>query len=164
MGLTMAPATESIMGSLPRAKAGIGSAMNDTTRQVGGALGVAIIGSVMSSVYGSKVADVFTAAGISGQPVEVAKDGLGQALAIAAELPSQLATQVADGAKVAFVDGLHYGVLVAAGAALTGAVIAFLYLPAHELPAGELEASTSGSGGVPIEPTTPVPEPEPELA
>ena len=48
MGLVMAPATESIMGSLPRAKAGVGSAVNDTTRQVGGALGVAVIGSVMT--------------------------------------------------------------------------------------------------------------------
>ena len=51
MGLTMAPATESIMGSVPRAKAGVGSAVNDTTRQVGGALGVAIIGSVMASTF-----------------------------------------------------------------------------------------------------------------
>ena len=51
MGMTMAPATESVMGALPRSKAGVGSAINDTTRQVGGALGVAIIGSVVSSVY-----------------------------------------------------------------------------------------------------------------
>ena len=51
MGMTMAPATESVMGSLPRDKAGVGSAVNDTTRQMGGALGVAIIGSVVSSVY-----------------------------------------------------------------------------------------------------------------
>ena len=57
MGLVMAPATESIMGSLPRAKAGVGSAMNDTTRQVGGALGVAVVGSVMLSVYGGRVAN-----------------------------------------------------------------------------------------------------------
>ena len=62
MGLVMAPATESIMGSLPRAKAGVGSAVNDTTRQVGGALGVAIIGSVMSSVYHDRVA---TAIGVA---------------------------------------------------------------------------------------------------
>ena len=87
MGLTMAPATESIMGSLPRAKAGVGSAMNDTTRQVGGAFGVAIIGSVMSSIYGSKVADVFTQNGVTGEPVAVAKDGLGQALEVAARAP-----------------------------------------------------------------------------
>ena len=56
MGLVMAPATDSIMGSLPLGKAGVGSAVNDTTRQVGGALGVAIIGSVMSSVYQDRVA------------------------------------------------------------------------------------------------------------
>ena len=55
MALTMAPATESIMGSLPRDKAGVGSAVNDTTRQVGGALGVAIIGSVYSSVYAGSI-------------------------------------------------------------------------------------------------------------
>ena len=55
MAFTMAPATESIMGSLPRDKAGVGSAVNDTTRQVGGALGVAIVGSVFSSVYASHV-------------------------------------------------------------------------------------------------------------
>ena len=59
MGLTMAPATESVMGSLPLAKAGVGSAVNDTTRQVGGALGVAIVGSVLASVYGSKITDLF---------------------------------------------------------------------------------------------------------
>jgi MFS transporter, DHA2 family, multidrug resistance protein len=60
MALTMAPATESVMGSLPLAKAGVGSAVNDTTRQVGGALGVAIIGSVLSSTYGSRISEFFT--------------------------------------------------------------------------------------------------------
>jgi hypothetical protein len=159
MGLTMAPATESIMGSLPRAKAGVGSAMNDTTRQVGGALGVAIIGSVMSSTYAPKVADVFQEAGLSGEPVEVAKDGLGQALGVAASLPADVGQQVADGARTAFVDGLHHGVLVAAGAALFASFVAWRWLPAHEAPAGELEASPDHHGGVPIPATTGPAEP-----
>ncbi|MFL6206994.1 MAG: MFS transporter [Acidimicrobiales bacterium] len=150
MALTMAPATESIMGSLPRAKAGVGSAMNDTTRQVGGALGVAIIGSVMSSTYGPKVTEVFHDAGLSGAPVAAAEDGLGQALSIAATLPADVGQQVADGARTAFVDGLHHGVLVAAGAALFASFVAWRYLPAHEAPAGELEASPDHHGGVPI--------------
>ena len=51
MGLAMAPATEAIMGSLPPAKAGIGSAMNDVVREVGGTLGVAVLGSVLASAY-----------------------------------------------------------------------------------------------------------------
>ena len=69
MALTMAPATESIMGSLPRDKAGVGSAVNDTTRQVGGALGVAIIGSVYSSVYAGSIASAIAAArGLPARP------------------------------------------------------------------------------------------------
>ena len=56
MGLAMAPATESIMGSVPPEKAGVGSAMNDTTREIGGALGVAILGSITAAVYSSTIA------------------------------------------------------------------------------------------------------------
>ena len=65
--MTMAPATESVMGSLPRSKAGVGSAVNDTTRQVGGALGVAIIGSVVSSAYAGNIADIGRRFGLGGQ-------------------------------------------------------------------------------------------------
>ncbi len=53
IGIAMAPATEAIMGSLPKAKAGVGSAMNDVVREVGGTLGVAVLGSVLASAYAS---------------------------------------------------------------------------------------------------------------
>ena len=64
MGMVMAPATESIMGSLPKTKAGVGSAMNDTTRQMGGALGVAVIGSLFASLYRPGIEREFRAAGL----------------------------------------------------------------------------------------------------
>ena len=57
MGLALAPSTESIMGSLPRDKAGVGSAVNDTSREVGAALGVAVVGSLLSSIYGGRFLD-----------------------------------------------------------------------------------------------------------
>ena len=57
MANVMAPCTDSIMGSLPRAKAGVGSAVNDTTRQMGGAVGVAVFGSLMASHFTSSIAD-----------------------------------------------------------------------------------------------------------
>jgi EmrB/QacA subfamily drug resistance transporter len=138
MALTMAPATESIMGSLPRAKAGVGSAVNDTTRQVGGALGVAIVGSVMASVYGNRVADTFSSAGLPQTAVDQAEDGLGQALAIAGDprLPADVGAQLAQAAKDAFVAGMHRGVLVGAVAVAIGAIVAFKWLPAR---APELE-------------------------
>lgn len=138
MGLTMAPATESIMGSLPREKAGVGSAMNDTTRQVGGALGVAIVGSVMSSVYGHRVGDAFEGAGVPKPVADIARDGLGQALEVARHLGGGSSRLVLE-AQEAFVAGLHRGVLVAAGTALLGGIIAFVSLPARAVEAAEAQ-------------------------
>lgn len=130
--LVMAPATESIMGSLPLAKAGVGSAVNDTTRQIGGALGVAIVGSVMSSTYASKITDLFAGTPSAGTPAEqAAKDSLGGALAVAQKAPPALGKLLSSVAKTAFVDGMHTGVLVAAGATFLGAVVAAIWLPAR---------------------------------
>ncbi|GIU86782.1 MAG: hypothetical protein KatS3mg009_1297 [Acidimicrobiia bacterium] len=148
MSLVMAPATESIMGSLPRAKAGVGSAVNDTTRQVGGAFGVAIVGSVMASVYAPRVADLFARLGITGEPAEHAQDGLGQALQVAADprVPEAVGAQIVSGAKDAFTAGMHRGVLVAAAGALIGAIVVFRWLPARAPAPPEGAAGPGGPG------------------
>jgi EmrB/QacA subfamily drug resistance transporter len=138
MGLTMAPATESVMGSLPLAKAGVGSAVNDTTRQVGGALGVAIVGSVLSSVYGSKIVELFTGK-VPAAAVRQAKNGLGEALAVAQHVDRVPAGSSGDtaglgalarGAREAFTSAMHGGALVAAIAAAVGVVVVLAFLPA----------------------------------
>jgi EmrB/QacA subfamily drug resistance transporter len=131
MALTMAPATDSIMGSLPLAKAGVGSAVNDTTRQIGGAVGVAVVGSVFSSIYSAEVAGA-----ISGQPVppEVTngiKDSVGFALQAAARIGGSAGTELADAARSAFIDGFHAGLIVGGVVAAIGAVCVFLWLPAR---------------------------------
>jgi EmrB/QacA subfamily drug resistance transporter len=146
MGLTMAPATESIMGSLPRAKAGVGSAVNDTTRQVGGALGVAIVGSVMSSVYVSKVDAVIAGRPLPATAVTAIHDSVGGAVEVAKRLPAPLNHLLDSAAKDAFVAGLHRGVLVAAGAALLGSIVAWRWLPARgvEPDGGPPEAAAVG--------------------
>ena len=78
MGTMMAPSTDAVMGSVPPEHAGVGSAMNDVTRQTGGALGVAIIGSVLTSLYSSRVADAVDAvAGLPLAAAESAKDSIG---------------------------------------------------------------------------------------
>src|SRR6201988_408169 len=85
MGLSSAPATESIMGAISRAKAGVGSAVNDATRLIGGTLGVAVIGSVYASVYGSRLTAT-TPAGVPGQVAALAHQSVGAAYAAAAGL------------------------------------------------------------------------------
>jgi hypothetical protein len=122
MGMTMAPATESIMGSLPRHKAGVGSAVNDTTRQIGGALGVAILGSLLASTYASSLGDGVPAA---------ARASVGAALDLARDLGGEQGAALALSAKSAYVDGMGVGVLVAAGVALLGSVIALAFLPSR---------------------------------
>jgi EmrB/QacA subfamily drug resistance transporter len=146
MGLTMAPATESVMGSLPLGKAGVGSAVNDTTRQVGGALGVAIIGSVMSSVYHDKISSVLTRHPLPTAATEKIRSSLGGAIEVAHSIGGSSGALIEASAKSAFVDGLHLAVLVGAAAAFIGALIAAKFLPARApdevstAPASEFEA------------------------
>jgi hypothetical protein len=139
MALTMAPATESIMGSLPLGKAGVGSAVNDTTRQVGGALGVAVIGSVLASIYGSQVGDFLHGKPVPSGTAAELKQSLGLALAAGKRVPG-LSTTAVDG----FIDGMHAGVLVAASVALLGAIVAFVWLPARA--SYDALADTHGDG------------------
>ncbi|MFH1104033.1 MAG: DHA2 family efflux MFS transporter permease subunit [Actinomycetota bacterium] len=127
MGATTAPATECVMGSLPLAKAGVGSAMNDTTRLVGAALGVAVVGSVLSSLYSSSVE-----AATVGLPVTVAAaagDSIGSALGVSAGLGAA-GVSLAEAARAAFIDGMSGGMLTAAAVALVGTVLVSLFLPA----------------------------------
>ena len=128
MGATMAPATASVMGSLPLAKAGVGSAMNDTTRQVGGALGVAVLGSVLSSSYRDAIAPAL--AGLPGQAAAAAHDSVGAALGVAGRLGAAGGT-LAQAARGAFVDAMGDVALVAAAAALLGALVTLMLLPAR---------------------------------
>jgi EmrB/QacA subfamily drug resistance transporter len=162
MGLTMAPATESIMGSLPLAKAGVGSAVNDTTRQVGGALGVAIIGSVLASTYGSKVGDAVAGQQLPAGAASDAKNSLGFALQTASQIGGPAGNALASTARTAFVDGMHQGYLVGAAVLILGAIAALIWLPARaRRPVEELEAEyearhPAAPDGAPDETPTPV--------
>jgi EmrB/QacA subfamily drug resistance transporter len=142
MGMTMAPATDSIMGSLPLAKAGVGSAMNDTTRQVGGALGVAVLGSVLASTYSTAMTPLVTA--LPPPAAELALDSVGGAARVAAEI-GEAGAALIRAATSAFVDGMGNAALVAAGVALAGAVVSAVFLPSRP---GDSQADLSSDAGV----------------
>ena len=129
MGLTMAPATESVMGSLPLAKASVGSAVNDATRTLGGALGVAVLGSLLSSGYRAGM-DGATE-GLPSAAAAAANESLAGALAVAHGIGGGGGGRVTEAAQQAFVDGMHTAVLVGAAIAAVGAVVALLALPAR---------------------------------
>jgi len=134
MGLTSAPATEAIMGVVPRAKAGVGSAVNDATRLLGGTLGVAVIGSVYVSLYTSRITSALPT-GLSAATARTAHASVGAALTTANRLASSghpaLASAVREVVSGAFFHGFHAGDYVAAGVAAAGAVMALALLPAQ---------------------------------
>jgi len=149
MGLTAAPATEAIIGVVPRAKAGVGSAVNDATRLLGGTLGVAVIGSVFASLYASRLTSALPA-GLPGAAVRAAHGSVGGAFAVAGGLlhggHPALAAIVHNAASAAFFQGFSTANLVAAGAAAAGAVMALVLLPAQPTAHGEETAEPQALG------------------
>ena len=135
IGFAIAPATESIMGSLPPAKAGIGSAMNDTTRQVGGALGVAILGSVFASAYTAQLGPALV--GAPAAVAQAAKQSVGAALGVAHSLGGAAGEALTAAARSSFVHAMDRALVAGSVIALAGAVVALLWLPNRARPAVE---------------------------
>jgi EmrB/QacA subfamily drug resistance transporter len=134
LAFTTSPATDAIMGALPADKAGAGSAVNDTTREVGGTLGVAIVGSVLSSSYGGHITTTLTSLGAPRATAGLASQSIEAGLGVAAHFPPALRAAAAQAARQAFMSGLHAGSWVAAGATAAAALLALAFLPAR--PAG----------------------------
>jgi EmrB/QacA subfamily drug resistance transporter len=155
MGFTSAPATEAIMGVVPRNKAGVGSAVNDATRLLGGTLGVALIGSVYASLYSSRLTHALPAT-LPPALAHASHESVGAALAVATGLAHlghpALSSIVHGAASAAFFHGFSAANLLAAGVAAGGAVMALALLPAR--PSAEDEAAEL--------PATAAPEPAAE--
>jgi MFS transporter, DHA2 family, multidrug resistance protein len=133
MGWITGPATDSVMGAVPEEKSGVASAMNDVTRQVAGALGTAVIGSLITSLYASRISD--DVAPLPEQARVAAEDSIGQANAIAEQMPADQAGHITSAAADAFTHALGIGFSVAGVAALLAAIAVKLWLPErHRIP------------------------------
>jgi EmrB/QacA subfamily drug resistance transporter len=135
MGLIMPPATEAVMGSLPAAKAGVGSAVNDTTREVGGALGIAVFGSITASTYSHKVAQALGSTKMPDAAAAAIHHSIGEAMAVADRAGGSSGAALARIAQGAFVDGYGLSLAIAAAIVFAGAVLIALTLPARAVDA-----------------------------
>ncbi|HEU5002513.1 MAG TPA: MFS transporter [Actinomycetota bacterium] len=133
LAMSMVPATESIMGSLPPGQAGVGSAMNDTTREIGGALGVAVLGSVLTSKYGPAI--VKAVGGLfAGHPggaaaLAAAKSSVGGAIGVGNTLGGAAGHALILTANATFISAMDSTLKVAALVAVAGGVVSALFLP-----------------------------------
>lgn len=142
IGATGAPLTALMMAAVPPARAGMGSAMNNASREVGGALGVAILGTVLSARYGAALAPAL--AGLPADGAAAADGGLAGALDVARDLPAAAGARLADAARAAFVDGFTTAAGAAAVLGVAVAAGAWLLLPRREeaAPGDETGAGT----------------------
>lgn len=140
IGLAMPVATDSIMGSVPVDKAGVGSAMNDTTRQIGGALGIAILGTIMNRTYLVSVDNLIASNPffklMPDKAFEAIRASITGAHVVAEQIPlAAMAKQLTDTANAAFVTGMKDALLVGAGILFVAAIITYFVLPARIQPA-----------------------------
>lgn len=146
MALAMTPATTAIVNSLPKAKQGVASAVNDLAREVGGALGIAVLGSALTGRYQSGVAAATTH--LPDRLASQAQDALPAALGISTHIGAQGGAALASAAENAFVDGLHLAMVIAAASAAAIAVFVFWRAPRQAVtPVDEGAAPDSAQGG-----------------
>jgi MFS transporter, DHA2 family, multidrug resistance protein len=142
LGLVSGPATEAIMGALPSESAGAGSAVNDTTREVGGTLGVAVMGSVLAGIYATRLRDGLAHVPVAQPARRAVLSSVTQGLDVARQVGnSGLTRHVQD----AFLSGLHSASLVAAGATLAGAAVVAVALPARPQEGAPVAARQDGA-------------------
>src|SRR6266849_1347230 len=135
MGLVMAPASTIIMTTVPAHQAGAGSAINDTIREVGGALGIAIVGSLAAAVYRSRLTHLLAARHAPGLVVHTATSSVAAANVVGQQVGGTSGSELVSAAHIAFVNAMAIGVRVAAAAALVSAVAAVFALPRQGKPA-----------------------------
>jgi MFS family permease len=130
LSLVTSPSTAAVMSSLPKEKAGAGAAVNDTTREVGGTLGVAVVGSVFASVYAPKIGEFFTNfPQVPADAVAAAKASMAAAIVVASQAPEEVRQLFETAASDSFMQGMRLGCFVCAGVALVGSIAAFVFLP-----------------------------------
>jgi DHA2 family multidrug resistance protein-like MFS transporter len=142
-------ATELIVGSAPPEQAGAATGMSETSGELGGALGIAILGSVGTAVYRAEVAESLPP-GIPAEAVDAARDTLGGALAVAQALPEALGAPLVAAAQVAFIDAIHFVAAVSAAGAVVTAIAAAAALrsvSARSEPATEADVAPTGAAG-----------------
>jgi EmrB/QacA subfamily drug resistance transporter len=130
MGFTMSPATNSVMGSVPVSQSGVGSAMNNTTRQVGAALGVAVLGTIGNSTYLAKVSAVQWPAQLPAQALEAIKGSIQAAHIAAQNIPvPQLSKMIIDQTNLAFTAGAKEALLIGSFIMVASSIITLIILP-----------------------------------
>jgi EmrB/QacA subfamily drug resistance transporter len=148
IGLAMTPATDAIMGALPAEQFGVGSAVNDTTREIGGALGVAVLGSLFAASYSGAVAGVTQ--GLPDAAAAAIRESLAGAQGVGSLVGGPAGQTIVEAAQRAFVDAMSWTSLIGMGFAIAGAVVAFVFMPDRAVATSDEREATVGDLALPV--------------
>jgi hypothetical protein len=158
MGTVFIPSTDAVMSAVPEVNAGLGSALNDTSRQVGAALGIGVLGSLTNAAYAARIEDSLT--GLAPNIAALAKRSVGAALQVADGVGAEAGNALHRAAITAFTDGFTLAMLAGAGLLSAGAAIVWRRLPpgdasppSHDPPA-DGEPATGADGSERLVPAT----------
>ena len=138
LSLASAPATGNIIMSTPPDKAGVGSAVNDITRELGGAIGIAVGGSLVASIYGASID--LASLGLPAAANDAAKESIGGAFGVAAGIGGETGLQVVLAAKEAFATAFAWSMGVAAAVAIIAGILTWWSMRGQAASLGEAEA------------------------
>jgi len=145
IGLAMTPATDAIMGALPPDQFGVGSAVNDTTREIGGALGIAILGSLFAASYAGRLTPQIPA-GVPDDVARIITDSLAGALAVAEQVGGAMGQTLVTVAQEAFVGSMAVTSVAGSVIAFAGVLVAVVWMPRR--PSDHVSLAPAGSGVV----------------
>ena len=146
LGLIAAPATDAVMGSIPKEKAGVGSAMNTVSRTIAGAVGVAALGSVLNSVYrGSFEKGSASIHGLASELAEAAGESVGAGVIVGSQIPGEIGAAVVELAKTSFMDGWRVMAYIACGLSAVGLWVVLKFMPRSGR--GHLRRAGGGAAG-----------------
>jgi len=142
LGYIAAPATDAVMGALPEARAGIGSALNTVSRLVAGSIGVAVLGAMLSTIYSSSFEKA--ASTIEGLPsgiTEAASDSVGAAVIIGGDLPPAVGDALSHAARESFMDGWQVMAFFTCGLSMIAVVLILRFMPPRHEPLAEIDTT-----------------------
>jgi EmrB/QacA subfamily drug resistance transporter len=148
-GLVIPSVTGSVMGSVPGEHTGVAGGTNGTFIQTGGALGVAVVGSLLSTRYDDHVTSALASYHLPAAATRAVHDTFGAALAVAHQIGGPVGAAIADAARSAFMSGMHLGLITAALVVLVGAAVALATIPGRERVGRSADTVTTKTTAIP---------------
>lgn len=136
-GLRLSPATDSVMGSLPKSRAGVGSAMDQSMQYLGSILGIAVLGAILNDIYLDKIEKLSVIASLPVEAHEAIRNSIQSAHIVAGQFPGDISQQIIDGSNSAFTSGMTEAMFIGSIAMAIGSLFSLIILPTRIRPSQE---------------------------